>query len=117
MNVAHELIACTTPTRVTGHSGRVDLTIKGTKHQEAESQDRRYHLVERRTGTFSRSLTFEKPIDADHIAADLQDGILTVTLTKVPETKPRKIEVRSVRSAPTAPKGTNGGAAVETKGS
>ena len=53
-----------------------------------------YHQVERGHGTFTRSFEFAESIDGDRIAADLADGVLTVTLPKVPPPPPRKIEVR-----------------------
>jgi len=53
-----------------------------------------YHQVERGHGTFRRVFEFNDSIDGDRITADLSDGVLTVTVPKVPPPPPRKIEVR-----------------------
>lgn len=44
---------------------------------------------------YRRVFTLPEGIDAQHIAADLHDGVLTLHLPKAPEVKPRKIEVRA----------------------
>ena len=44
---------------------------------------------------FARSYTLPARVDAEHATAALRDGVLTVTLPKAPETKPRQIEVRA----------------------
>ena|SRR5688572_1917370 len=54
----------------------------------------RYHLVERGYGAFVRSFEFAVAVDADAVSADLADGVLTITLPKVPPPAPRRIEVR-----------------------
>ncbi|MBC7771903.1 MAG: Hsp20/alpha crystallin family protein [Pyrinomonadaceae bacterium] len=48
---------------------------------------------ERPAGKFSRTLKVAVEVDAQHVAAKLKDGILTVTLPKAPQVKPRKISV------------------------
>jgi HSP20 family protein len=52
-----------------------------------------YHRVERGHGRFSRAFALPEPIDVDRIAADLKDGILTVTIPKSAERSARKITV------------------------
>ena len=53
-----------------------------------------YHQVERGHGAFARTFDFSDKIDADSVSADLANGVLTVTLRKVPPPPARKIEVR-----------------------
>jgi HSP20 family protein len=74
------------------------LTIKGEMQSEREVEDQRYHLRERRSGSFSRSLSLPSIVDADHIQASYTAGVLTLHLPKVEEAKPRRIQVRSAES-------------------
>ena len=68
------------------------LTISGERKSnfgEGEKGER----TERFTGKFRRSVTLPTRIDAPKIAASYKDGVLTVTLPKAEESKPKKIEV------------------------
>lgn len=70
------------------------LTIRGVRPAAgAESATRHYHQVERGHGSFQRTFQFADPVAADGIAADLRQGVLTVTLPKV-TVAPRRIEVQ-----------------------
>lgn len=71
------------------------LTIKGERKMEKEDKEENYHRIERRFGSFSRSLNLGTKVRADGIEAGYKDGILTVTLPKAEESKPKKIEVKS----------------------
>jgi HSP20 family protein len=69
------------------------LTIRGARSASAPGQVRRhYHQVERGYGTFQRTFEFVEAVDQDGIAADLREGVLTVTLPKA-ATPSRRIEV------------------------
>jgi HSP20 family protein len=52
-----------------------------------------YHRIERGHGRFSRAFALPEPIDVDRIAADLKDGILTVTIPKAADRGSRRINV------------------------
>lgn len=71
------------------------LTIRGARAGESAEGQRHYHQVERGHGAFSRTFEFADAIASDAIAADLRDGVLTVTL---PKRSPhvRRIEVQQV---------------------
>jgi HSP20 family protein len=70
------------------------LTIRGARPASIpDSGDRRYHQVERGYGSFSRTFEFNDAIASDRISADLHDGVLTVTLPKIPPPPARRIEV------------------------
>jgi HSP20 family protein len=71
------------------------LTIKGERKMEKEDKEENYHRIERQFGSFCRSLHLGAKVRADGIEAGYKDGILTVTLPKVEESKPKKIEVKS----------------------
>jgi HSP20 family protein len=72
------------------------LTIQGRREaRPAGAADAvHYHQVERGHGTFKRTFEFTESIDADHVTADLTDGVLTISIPKVPPPPVRKIEVR-----------------------
>ncbi|HEU4324313.1 MAG TPA: Hsp20/alpha crystallin family protein [Roseiflexaceae bacterium] len=69
------------------------LTIKGEIRQEPTDTKRQYHRVERRYGSFSRTLTLPTTVKGDAISATLEHGILRLDIPKAEEVKPRKISV------------------------
>ena len=72
------------------------LVIRG-RRAEARGENPetvRYHLVERGYGTFTRSFEFAEKVNVHGVGADMSDGVLTITLPKVPPLPPRRIEVR-----------------------
>jgi HSP20 family protein len=72
------------------------LTISGEKRNEREeTEERRYHLWERTYGSFQRSFTLPRTVDADSIEARFKDGVLHVHLPKMDEAKGRKISIRT----------------------
>ena len=71
------------------------LVIQGRREARPSAGDAvHYHQIERGHGTFRRVFEFTDSIDGDRITADLSDGVLTVTVPKVPPPPARKIEVR-----------------------
>ena len=68
------------------------LTIKGER-SATRDENVTHHRRERYSGSFERELTIPVEIDADNVKAELQDGVLTVTLPKVAAARPKKIEV------------------------
>jgi HSP20 family protein len=69
------------------------LTIKGEIQQEQSDAKRHYHRVERRYGSFTRTLTLPASVKPDAIQARLEHGILHLDIPKAEEVKPRKITV------------------------
>jgi HSP20 family protein len=72
------------------------LTIRGrrTGRPDQASDVLHFHQVERGHGAFARTFEFAAAIDVAAVSADLQNGVLTVTLPKVPPAPVRKIEVQ-----------------------
>ena len=70
------------------------LTVRGEKKQDQEVKEDNYHRVERTYGSFLRSFRLPSSVRADRIDAVYKDGILTVTLPKAEEAKPKQIEVK-----------------------
>ena len=74
------------------HDG--SLSISGERKAEDKYQDAEVYRAERFFGRFQRIITVPVPVSADKIKAQFKDGILTVTLPKTEEAKPKHIEVK-----------------------
>lgn len=70
------------------------LTIRGEKKQEKEEKGKNLHRIERSYGSFQRSFTLPTSVKNDEIDAFFKDGVLSVTLPKMQEAKPKQIEVK-----------------------
>jgi HSP20 family protein len=69
------------------------LTLKGERKFEEKVDDERYYRVERRYGSFQRSIALPQGVKADDIQATYEDGVLEVRVPKAEEEKPKKIAV------------------------
>ena len=69
------------------------LTIAGERRLEGEDNREGYQRIERSYGTFSRSFALPDIVDVVGIEAKMDKGVLTVTLPKREEVKPKQIEV------------------------
>jgi HSP20 family protein len=69
------------------------LTIKGEKKQEKEEKEESYHLIERRYGSFSRSVRLTSEVDPKNVKASHKEGILTITLPKSEKAKEKQIKI------------------------
>jgi HSP20 family protein len=69
------------------------LTIEGERKFEREGQNDQFHRVERGYGAFRRSFTLPASVDAARVTAGYQDGVLTITLPRKEESRPRQIQV------------------------
>jgi HSP20 family protein len=70
------------------------LTIKGERKFEKEEKIKGYHRIERSYGAFMRSFTVPASLEADKVSAEYKNGVLTVTLPKREEAKPRQVKVQ-----------------------
>jgi HSP20 family protein len=71
------------------------LTLAGERKLDPRFQDASTFRSERSFGRFSRVFALPAIVDVSKIAAEFKDGVLTVTLPKAEEAKPRKIEVHT----------------------
>lgn len=71
------------------------LTIRGEKKSEREEKREKGRYLERSFGAFSRSFTLPATADPDRIQASFKDGILTITIAKSEEAKPKVISIKS----------------------
>jgi HSP20 family protein len=69
------------------------LTISGERKRENSSDGDKAERTERYVGTFRRSIALPTRVDAGKVSATYRDGILTVTLPKAEEVKPKQIQV------------------------
>ena len=71
------------------------LTVKGESKAEQEVKREDYLYQERRHGTFSRSVVLPGGLKSDKAEATMEDGVLTLTIPKAEEVKPKAIKVKS----------------------
>jgi HSP20 family protein len=69
------------------------LWIKGDKKLGGEVKEEAFHRVERHYGAFSRSFHLPNTVDPNRVAADFQNGVLTVRLPLREEAKPRQVKI------------------------
>lgn len=69
------------------------LTIRGERKFEKKVNEENYLRVERAYGAFSRSFSLANTVNAEAIKADYQNGVLTLTIPKREEAKPKQIKV------------------------
>ena len=69
------------------------LTLSGERKAEHEEKSEGWYRVERAFGTFSRSLSLPRGVDAGSVTADFADGVLEVRIPKPEERKPHRVEI------------------------
>jgi HSP20 family protein len=70
------------------------LTLRAEKRQETETKGRNALRIERRYGSFFRALSLPETVEASRIEAVFRNGVLTVTIPKREETKPRTVAIK-----------------------
>lgn len=70
------------------------LWISGEKKEEKEEQGKTFHRVERRYGQFRRIVPLSGAVKESDVQATFKDGVLTITLPKAEEVKPKKIAIQ-----------------------
>jgi HSP20 family protein len=74
------------------------LYLKGERKFEKETKEENYHRIERSYGSFARSFALPNSIDAEKVLAEYKDGLLTLTLPKREEAKPKTIKINVSKS-------------------
>ena len=72
------------------------LSVRGERKWNAEQKEENFHRVERRYGSFVRSFTLPATVDTESVQAETEHGVLTLTLNKKAEAKPKQIQVKAV---------------------
>lgn len=70
------------------------LTVSGSRAADEHREGETYFIYERQYGSFSRSFSLPDEANGEAIEADLRDGVLTLTIAKRAESKPRKIQLK-----------------------
>ena len=70
------------------------LTVRAERKSEAKSEGKTWHRVEHRYGKLSRTIALPKDARSEGIEATYRKGILTVSVQKVPEAKPTRVQIR-----------------------
>ena len=71
------------------------LTIRGEAKQEEEKKDRSWHIREQTWGAFERSVRLPTAVTSEKAKADFDNGILTISLPKSEQVKPKTITVKA----------------------
>ena len=69
------------------------LTLSGERAWKDEEEKNSYRRIERNYGTFSRAFTLPNAVDATKVEAKFESGLLSVTVAKAEEVKPRQISI------------------------
>jgi HSP20 family protein len=69
------------------------LTIRGERQLDAKVKPEGFHRMERSYGKFSRSFQLPATVDAQNIQANYKNGVLSVTLAKAEQARPKRIQI------------------------
>jgi len=69
------------------------LRLSGERKFEKDAKKENYHRVERTYGTFTRTFTLPTQVDPEQVQAAFENGILTITVPKAEQAKPRRIAI------------------------
>lgn len=70
------------------------LTVRGEKKAKEEEKNSEFTRIERSYGSFQRSFALPRTVNANAVEAECKDGLLTITLPKLEEAKPKSIDVK-----------------------
>jgi HSP20 family protein len=71
------------------------LTVTGKREPEERKEGENFFATERSFGGFSRTFSLPEGVDPNAVGAELKNGVLTLTVPKVPEVQPRKISIQA----------------------
>jgi HSP20 family protein len=71
------------------------LSVSGKRDEEKEEEGDNYYTCERTYGNFTRLFTLPEGVDAQHVQAELRNGVLSISIPKMPAFQPKKIAVKA----------------------
>ncbi len=74
------------------------LYLKGERNYEKDVNEQNYHRIERSYGSFARGFSLPNSISAEKVKAEYKDGLLTLTMPKREEAKPKTIKIDVTKS-------------------
>jgi HSP20 family protein len=83
------------------------LTVSATRERKKELEHDRYHLLERRYGSFTRTVGLPQGVSEDSIKASYKDGVLEIAVPKPEQPKPKRIEIKVGGTKPQTIEGTS----------
>lgn len=69
------------------------LTIKGERKFESDEKEENFHRIERRYGSFVRNFSLPQTVDTGNVTANYDAGVLSISLPKKAESKPRQVKI------------------------
>lgn len=69
------------------------LRLSGERKFEKDAKKEGYHRIERVYGTFARAFTLPSQVNHDKVEASFENGVLTISVPKAEQAKPRKIAI------------------------
>ncbi|MBI3468454.1 MAG: Hsp20/alpha crystallin family protein [Planctomycetes bacterium] len=83
------------PNHLTVEIREGSLWVSGERKEEKEEKGKTFHRVERHYGAFRRLVPFDLPVDREKVEAKYHDGVLKITVAKMPEAETKRIEVKA----------------------
>ncbi len=74
------------------------LVLSGEKKESTERKDREFYQSESRYGSFRRTVTLPEEVDRENIDAECANGVLTIRLTKIKPTPPKRVTVKTAQA-------------------
>jgi len=71
------------------------LTLRGEIKEDQEFKNANYHIREIRQGSFARTMTLPVKVDSDKAKAEFENGVLSLTLPKAEDIKPKTITIKA----------------------
>jgi HSP20 family protein len=78
---------------ITVEDNVLTLSYESKEEKEEEDKKKKYYYKEIKESSFTRSVTLPQRVDSEKANADFKDGILTITLPKLEEAKPKKVTI------------------------
>lgn len=75
------------------HIDNQTLTVKGERKFEVDEKEENFHRIERRYGSFVRNFSLPQTVDTNAVTANYDAGVLSISLTKKAEAKPKQVKI------------------------
>ncbi len=82
------------------------LSVQGERKLASEAKQENFHRIERRFGSFVRTFTLPQTVDTEAVSASYDAGVLTISLAKKAEAKPKQVKIEVLGSNREADKST-----------